>query len=300
MTTAANETTDDQVPQQPEPELSDDQLRERLEAARARMRVVAAPRLALPVASGEQLAAKFGPGGMECPRRCECGVTYWAHYRAPVEGCPACLSKKVREGREQIRAAALSQLPGNSAATAPRARGFHDMVFGSKTLTVACPHLDARRRAEAAASFSSVTLVAILGETGAGKTSLAAAMFRRAADRVVADGATATDEAIVRGLVWQSALELSQARHQTRRGIEVPLVQRAMTATLLVLDDLGQVPEVDKDDVKRVIAHREENGLPMVVTHGHGMAGLLRLGADTLRRLDEGEGRLILKLGGRS
>ena len=115
--------------------------------------------------------------------------------------------------------------------------------------------------------------VVFAGPSGAGKTSLAIACLR---------------ERIPHGL-FVSALKLGTARIQGRAGDgEASLVERAMTAPLLLLDEVGGEVKTATNAVKDVIWERMDNDLPTWITTGFRSDELLAMYGDgALRRLTE-------------
>ena len=127
----------------------------------------------------------------------------------------------------------------------------------------------------------------LLGGTGAGKTTLAAAIWRAQADRVLAPGATVRELYWAERMVWVHAKALSTARREAPLGHEVPLLREAKRASVLVLDDLGQDAEADKDDVVDVLQEREAAMRPTILTCGFGLERLAKYGEHIVRRLTE-------------
>jgi hypothetical protein len=169
---------------------------------------------------------------------CGCGMLT---ARVPCWDCSQV--DKEREDTAKQRAAAISSIPGAYWPT-----------LGSDELArrVKCnkPLAEIVRRVLAA------DLVVFQGGSGAGKSSLAAACLRERAPY---------------GL-FVSALDLAVARmhHRVGRG-EAPLAKRAMTAPLLLLDDVGNdviQKLVMNSAVMPVLWKRYETGRPLWVTTG--------------------------------
>jgi DNA replication protein DnaC len=128
----------------------------------------------------------------------------------------------------------------------------------------------------------------LLGGTGVGKTTLGTAVFRSLADRVLAPGATTDDEAFVGGMYWIPAVELARSQRETSLGKPIAKVERAVNATVLMLDDLGQEAPSDKDNLVYVLTERQRYQRPTIVTCGCETKSLeARYGAHLLRRLTE-------------
>lgn len=116
--------------------------------------------------------------------------------------------------------------------------------------------------------------VVFSGPSGAGKTSLAAACLR---DRGAAG-------------LFVSALRLGTARIQTHAGQgEAALVERAMEAPVLLIDELGGEQRTTTNAVRDVIFARHDADLTTWVTTGFRGAQLAEMYGDgMLRRLTEG------------
>lgn len=96
-----------------------------------------------------------------------------------------------------------------------------------------------------------------VGPAGSGKTTLAAALFREAMAPADARGIFA--------LAWR--LGLSRARHPLGQG-DPPDYTAAITAPLLVLDDVGTEPGAIPNPVAEAIFERHAEGLPTWITTG--------------------------------
>jgi DNA replication protein DnaC len=129
--------------------------------------------------------------------------------------------------------------------------------------------------------------VTLLGSAGAGKTALAVA---------IANAWTAATSQPSR---FVAALDLGMARQQHALGDgEAETVRAAMTARLLLLDDLGQEPDFGISTIAHVVEHRYDQARPTVATSGLPVESLLsRYGAGVTRRLLETTGgAVVLKL----
>ncbi len=137
--------------------------------------------------------------------------------------------------------------------------------------------------AEGEAALSSAALL-LTGPSGSGKTSLACALLR----------AWEAREPRRRGVfapAWQ--LGVARAQHGLGHG-EPPEVERAMSAALLVLDDVGSERNTATNAVPDVIFARALDGLPTwVTTWMTPDAVAQRYGDGIARRLFE-EGRVTL------
>lgn len=256
---------------------------------------------AAPTSTTERLDAILRPHGPPPPmgddvriidrvvhqkRTCACGVTWWRARTSANEACDACTAKARAAARLQLHAAAIVGMEAD----------FREVTF-------AIPHLrrlvgdDVLEDARHVATFEQTPLVLILGATGAGKTTLAAAIYRHQVDRLLAPTATVTDESWVGRMVWAHAKPLSLARKESRLGAPPKLLDRAAEATVLLLDDLGQDAPEDKDDVVNLLAYREANRLPTIITCGFELESLKgRYGPHLTRRLHDR--KAVIDLGG--
>jgi DNA replication protein DnaC len=114
--------------------------------------------------------------------------------------------------------------------------------FGTPELAAWCPDPEARRRAEAFASAPPPCLTLLLtGPTGAGKSTLAAAVVRRLRERGPVP------------VVWLDVRDVALARKRHGLGDgEPPLIEQAFDADVLVLDDLGKEREMRVDEAYEV------------------------------------------------
>lgn len=129
---------------------------------------------------------------------------------------------------------------------------------------------------------------AFIGPPGAGKTSLAAAMFRSAIDRTKRP----------RWYRWTSGHALAKARVSASLGDEAPLVQQALDADLLVIDELGGEEPRHATSVSEVIYERHAENRPTWITTGVSPKVIAdRYGGGIARRVFEGAE--VFRLGGK-
>lgn len=124
--------------------------------------------------------------------------------------------------------------------------------------------------------------VAFVGPPGAGKTSLAAAMYRCCVEGAI-------ERSWLAGFRWVSSHKLAKARAGQPLGEgEAPLVQSCMDATLLVLDELGGEDPRYASAVGEVLFERHEQARPTWVTTGVGSKEIAtRYGGGIARRVFE-------------
>ena len=146
----------------------------------------------------------------------------------------------------------------------------------------------------------------LLGDTGCGKTTAAVALARGLLD-------LARESEVVRavsGIRFRSALELHNTRlDHGREGFRAerirsdpPMVAKAKTTSLLILDEVGFEPEARRDElpvVLDIMQQRYNAGLVTIVTSGLSEQGLVRrYGEATKRRMTE-RARVVSVFGGR-
>lgn len=189
--------------------------------------------------------------------------------------CPVCESK---QRRAQWLDGALETLPRAFLGAALDAPWLVDLV-GADTI--------ARARATLGA-----TRITFVGKPGSGKTSLAIAMFRAAveADR---SGSWRAQHMFV------SAHRLAKARGTHKLGEEAPLVDSALRAPLLVIDELGGEDQRHASAVTEVIYERHAEDRPTWITTGVTVKEIAaRYGGGISRRVFEGvEGFRLGKVG---
>jgi len=113
--------------------------------------------------------------------------------------------------------------------------------------------------------------VLLLGETGQGKSTAAAVVFRRLLREGWRDGGDAW--AFAQGMRWFRAeqLEREMRGHPLGRG-ECPAYRDAVNATLLVLDEIGW--ERDPKGVASILAERYDSPRLTIVTSGQDLKEL--------------------------
>jgi DNA replication protein DnaC len=138
--------------------------------------------------------------------------------------------------------------------------------------------------------------VLLRGASGMGKTSLAVAKLRQ----IMTDAKNAVDAShwgiYRRGLRTEfvTALALAQATHEhgSGRSSRAPIVNKALHASVLVLDELGMETNIYKSSaasVLEVMHTRNANQAPMIVTTYLARKDLEKLYGDGIaRRLEQG------------
>jgi DNA replication protein DnaC len=128
------------------------------------------------------------------------------------------------------------------------------------------------------------------GDTAVGKTSLAVAML----DRYVLQAPAERTGARLFEAYWLAG---ARARHALGQG-EAPIVEAAMRASLLVLDDVGSEIDDRRNVIADVIFRRHNEDLPTWITTGFTPEQLMgRYGSQVLRRIVEHAKRV--ELGGK-
>ncbi len=120
--------------------------------------------------------------------------------------------------------------------------------------------------------------VIVMGPPGSGKTSLAIAAMRSLYDKRVR---------LVR-YVDAFALGLARIQHPAGSG-EAPIVEAAMSANLLLVDDIGQERQTQNNAVPDVLLSRHADDLQTWITTGETMEQLAaKYGGGVARRIREG------------
>lgn len=137
-----------------------------------------------------------------------------------------------------------------------------------------------------------VPRAAFVGPPGAGKTSLAAALFKASARAETAPR--------LQRYAWVSSHKLAKARAGQPLGQgEAPLVEVCIEASLLVIDELGGEDPRYASAVAEVLFDRHEQARPTWVTTGVGPKEIAaRYGGGIARRVFEGAA--VFRLGARS
>lgn len=200
--------------------------------------------------------------------RCKRFVCRIAGCMTPTHGpLVRCLGCRDKEWRETWRARCEQQIPA----------GFREARFGAVWLESL---LGAKVVAEAHAALDAVRVAAV-GDPGAGKTSLIAAML------AASDFAKAS-----RGegrAMWVSAHQLAKARalHPLGDG-EAPFIASALSANLLVVDEVGGEDQRYASAVTEVLYERHAEARPTWVTTGVGPKEIAnRYGGGIARRIFE-------------
>lgn len=213
---------------------------------------------------------------------CRAGVCCVCHERPPADEyatmfnpsvlCAECGRRRAEESARYDRVARMRSTVHGIPSTfrlVDRDDPLRVITLDSPALLERVHRHDAIVEAKAALD---ATVVLLHGPTGAGKTSLAAAMIGSMAAQYIDGASKALWTRLVHerdrefsGLCWTTAKKLSLARGQHKLGGgEAPLVEQASECGLLVLDDLGQ--EADWSAVYDVIDARYTTGKPTIVT----------------------------------
>ena len=116
----------------------------------------------------------------------------------------------------------------------------------------------------------------LVGNAGLGKSVLAVCWLRAMSARREVEG------------LFIDAYALSNARRNARLGEEAPLVEAALEAAILVLDDLGSEPVVPSSPIAEIVHARHASVKTTLVTSGFGLDALeARYGGGSFRRLAE-------------
>lgn len=182
------------------------------------------------------------------------------------------LRQQSREAVERKLAAAAEYIP----------KGFRWATFDAPELSKRVTNQRAIDDAKAAVGERGVVLS---GNAGSGKTTLACCMLR--AIIATAENEPNTHTAIAKrafGVRFIGAYWVAKARHEHRLGEgEAPLVEEAMRASVLVLDDLG-IEQAKNSAVSEVIYERHANELPTIVTTGFSFPQLVKMYGDGIAR----------------
>ena len=176
------------------------------------------------------------------PSRCKCGATIdHPGY------CDRCV-RRWEAGREvQQFEAVLESIPPH----------FRKAKFGSEELArFATPAAATAAKAKLDGLLSRATSeLVLIGPRGAGKTSLACACLRESVDR---------RHPLALRARFVSCVELGASRRDSPLGHRPYLLDDAITASLLVLDELGK--GIDQEPIVEVVAARHDAERPTIVT----------------------------------
>jgi DNA replication protein DnaC len=128
----------------------------------------------------------------------------------------------------------------------------------------------------------------ILGDTGVGKTTAAAYIFKRMVLNMAAKSQDGLSDAL--RVRWFTAMQLGKARRESALGRTVDELERAKRAKILVIDDVGQSSE--RDDFFEIIDHRYYRSAPTIITSGLQKRQVeARFGAEMWRRFTVNGGK---------
>lgn len=231
----------------------------------------------------EPLQLPFGGGTISrWELRCECGETFTANGHKAADGkCARCNATIDAAKRAEQRKRAIEARVQSTIATIPQRYAW--AAFDEPLLSSRVRPASAIAKAQAAVSAPSVV---ILGSAGTGKTSLACALLRATAESRSTRGRFA------------SAFALAKARQEHPLGNgEAPAIEKALSAKLLLLDELGA--EFSRNTaVQEVIHERHAEELPTIYTSGFDADELAkRYGDGIARRIFEGA--TVIRLGER-
>jgi len=211
--------------------------------------------------------------------RCRCGVV--VEERDGV--CDTCVKVELDDMRARALNRARNSLPGM-----PWAH------FGNPDIPVAKAILEAAKQWRVTDGLNLV----LLGTTGVGKTTAAVALARHRLD----NARTAEQLRIAAGIRFMAAPDLHRIRTEhrrkgfngERRNDDPPMVSKAKTTTLLILDEVGFEPvEVAGEigvviDVMQSRYNAKPAPLPTIITSGMTQKELaMRYGEATKRRMAE-------------
>lgn len=130
--------------------------------------------------------------------------------------------------------------------------------------------------------------VTLLGQAGAGKTTLAAAIFHFELEHATHSGEGPGHFDAVSRARWIAAVDLASSRRNTSLGSESAMVLAAISCPMLVLDDLGMNKESFADPTIDVLDARFRAQRRTIVTTGLDRAAIAnRYGGGIERRLFE-------------
>lgn len=229
-----------------------------------------------------------------------CGAAAPSSSSAWVNLCGPCTARAKREAEEahrrqaeeDAREAERLRVQRLTAPLGEIPEAHRGLRFGSVELAGRVRRPEAAREAEAALGAAMVLLV---GPAGAGKTSLAAASLVTAVDHALAGDRAAIK--LVTRAHWTTAPDLARARREHRLGAgEAAEVERALRASFLVIDDLGQ--EVNDRDgaLVELIYERHAHRRATVVTTGLNYKSIVERYNDGIaRRLTEASQAILVR-----
>ena len=222
------------------------------------------------------------------PGRCPCGAP--SASEGPRGLCATCARKRedaLREWNARAEQTTREAMLNSAKLSIPEA--FRWAFFVAPDLVARVKRPEAITEAKAALEASGVVLV---GAAGAGKTSVACAMLaeliRQAASGPPKDLRFAGSARFI-GAYW---LAKARAEHPLGDG-EAPLVQLALGASVLVLDDLG-AEQSKNTALSEVIYERHAKGQRTIITTGFGYRVLQQRYGDGIARRIVEEGRTVV------
>lgn len=266
-------------------------LRQAQERGQEALRATAAPPPAS-LASALRFAPAAASKGPPPVNRCEGGCRTAVPTRH--DWCPACGALAGQRAREMQVARARRSVTPDGALEWCRAgtEEYLASVAGARALANA----EQRRLIERAVWTREMGSVLFIGETGIGKSKFLTAVANKVLDLAAATSPADLDRLhFAAGVRRISALDLAQARSQTKFGEEPAIIRTAKTATLLLLDEVGyEDRKLDPHAIRDVLRARyEPKMMPTIVASGMTYTELEeRYGAATLRTLT-GRGVLI-------
>lgn len=223
-----------------------------------------------PVAPGSPCAGLDAPCSARVPDR-------------SVRLCRDCLAAEQAAYNRHLLAKAWSTVPNW-----PYARFGNPEWRGDPRIVTKVEQWRSRR---AVGSILEGQNLAILGETGVGKTSAAIAICARMLTRAESPTTATADLAWAAGLHWANARDLVEAtrKHPLGQRDDAPEIKSAKEAKVLVVDDLGfEVQRRDDDTIAIIYDHRDKAKASTITTSGLNEKGLNdRYGEAVKRKITE-------------